>query len=185
MKNQLPSDIESVLENADLLHDTVTVEDALKNMAAEITARLTGKHPLILSVMTGGIVPTGMLLPLLDFPLQLDYIHATRYRGKTIGNTLNWLKKPEQPLSDRVILLIDDILDKGITLFEITQYCKQVGAQEVFTAVLIEKKLTHDRPLNHADFTGLSVPDRYVFGYGMDYHNYHRNCAGIYALKEE
>ncbi len=187
MKEQVQDleEINSVLTNAELIHDAVAVENAIKKMADEINAQLTDKNPLILSVMIGGIIPTGMLLPYLNFSLQVDYIHVTRYCGETTGSNLHWLKKPEKSLAGKTILLVDDILDEGITLSEIIGYCKQSGADEIYTAVLAEKELPHDKVLEKADFTGLWVPDRYVFGYGMDYHDYHRNCAGIYALKEE
>ncbi|HIF51483.1 MAG TPA: hypoxanthine-guanine phosphoribosyltransferase [Thiotrichaceae bacterium] len=172
------------LENADLLHGADAVERAITEMSAAITNELEHSNPLILPIMIGGLVLAGRLLPQLNFPLQIDYIHATRYRGETSGSELNWLKKPEKSLKDKTILLVDDILDEGITLAAIIEYCHESGAEKVLTAVLVEKIIEKDKPIKNADFTGLTVPNRYVFGYGMDYHEYHRNSAGIYALKE-
>ncbi|MEM7026862.1 MAG: phosphoribosyltransferase family protein, partial [Pseudomonadota bacterium] len=91
--------------------------------------------------------------------------------------------KPGKSLKEQTVLLIDDILDEGITLAAITEYCKKQGAKKVYTAVLADKQLNKERCINKADFTGVEVPDRYVFGYGMDYEEYHRNINGIYALK--
>jgi hypoxanthine phosphoribosyltransferase len=175
---------QNVLDNADLLYNAEEVEHAISTMAKSITEQLQKTNPLILPVMIGGVVLAGKLIPQLNFPLQIDYIHATRYRSTTSGKELNWLKKPEKSLQDKTILLIDDILDEGITLAAIIEYCHEAGAEKVLTAVLTEKILEQDKPLKNADFTGLTVPDRYVFGYGMDYHEYHRNLTGIYALKE-
>ncbi len=160
------------------------VEAALRRMAEDITARLETSNPICLCVMTGGIVPTGQLLPLLHFPLQLDYIHASRYRGQTSGGELHWIKKPGFDLKDRCVLLVDDILDEGLTLAALIDYCRGAGAGEVLSAVLADKQ----RPrapggLERADFTGLNIPNRYVFGYGLDYHDYWRNAPGIYAVK--
>ena len=97
---------------------------------------------------------------------------------------LNWLKKPDKPLSNETILLVDDILDEGITLSEIIKYCYSKGAKKVFSAVLVEKILDHKKPIRDVDFVGFTIPNVYVFGYGMDYYEYHRNAAGIYAVKK-
>jgi len=181
MKSISTEQAQNVLDNAELLFNTEDVEAAITSMALAITAELTNSNPLVVPVMNGGLVLGGKLIPQLNFPLQMDYIHATRYRGKTSGSELHWLKKPET-LTDRVVLLIDDILDEGITLAAIVEYCYAAGAKKVLTAVLAEKIIEQDKPIEHADFTGLHVPNRYVFGYGMDYHEYHRNLSGIYAV---
>lgn len=173
-----------VLDTAECLHDTAAVEQAITRMASEITQKLQHDNPVLLSVMTGGVVLAGKLIPQLGFPLQVDYIHATRYRSTTSGHDISWLKKPEKSLKDKAVLLIDDILDEGITLAAIVEHCHNEGASAVYTAVLVEKLLDKTKPLEKADFTGLSVPNRYVFGYGMDYKEYHRNVPGIYAVKE-
>jgi hypoxanthine phosphoribosyltransferase len=183
-QQSLLEDSRQALENAELLYSADDVENAITEMSTAITNELKESNPLMLPVMIGGIVLAGRLIPQLNFPLQIDYIHATRYRGGTSGNELNWLKRPEKSIKDRTVLLIDDILDEGITLAAIIEHCYEVGAEKVLTAVLVEKILDKNKPIKNADFTGLTVPNRYVFGYGMDYHEYHRNAAGIYALKE-
>lgn len=174
---------QKALENAELIHSADEVEQAITRMAIEISEELENSNPLLLPVMVGGVVLAGKLISQLNFPLQVDYIHATRYRSSTSGSTISWLKKPEKSLEDKTILLIDDILDEGITLAAIIEYCHEAGAKEVYTAVLAEKTLDIKKPIEKADFTGLTIPDEYVFGYGMDYREYHRNAAGIYAVK--
>lgn len=183
--NITADEAQSVLDNADCLYSKKDVEQAITRLSIEITDKLRDKNPIVLCVMNGGLVPTGMLIIRLNFPLQVDYLHATRYRGETSGSELHWLASPQFDLKDRVILVIDDILDEGLTLKEILDYCKQQGAKEVYSAVLVEKM--HDRKTGeeHADFIGLEVEDRYVFGYGMDYKGFLRNAPGIYAVKGE
>lgn len=184
MRQQNPkNEAQQVMAEAELLHTPDDVEKALDRMATDITEKLAEKNPLILCLMIGGVVPAGMLIPKLDFPLEIDYIHATRYRGETSGSDIKWLKNPDISLRDRTLLLIDDILDEGITLAEIIQECKKRGAADIYTAVLVDKQLNRTRLLEKADFTGLTVPNRYVFGYGMDYKGYLRNAPGIYAVK--
>jgi hypoxanthine phosphoribosyltransferase len=134
--------------------------------------------------MNGGFVPGARLVTRLEFPLWIDYIHATRYREKTTGADLRWLKRPGLPLNGRSVLVVDDILDEGITLAEIVEFCKNEGAKEVRSAVLCRK--IHDRSNGFmADYIGLDVEDRYVFGYGMDYKGYLRNVPGIYAVNDD
>lgn len=174
--------IETILAKAEQLYTERQILDAIDEMAAEISQQLQDKQPICLSVMIGGLIPTGQLLPRLDFPLELDYIHATRYKKATTGGDLDWIKYPSINLENRTILVIDDILDEGLTLQAIVKYCLEAGAKEVFTAVLVEKDLEQRAGLQKADFTGLIVPNRYVFGYGMDYQGQLRYVPGIYAV---
>ncbi len=174
-----------VLAEAELLYTAREVDRAVDRLAAEITRDLADRNPLILSVLTGGIVLTGHLVTRLEFPLQLDYLHATRYRGATHGGELAWIAHPRFPLASRHLLIVDDILDEGLTLQAVVAHCREAGAASVSTAVLVRKR--HDRrpPGVDADYVGLEVEDRYVFGFGMDYHDYHRNLHGIYAVRGE
>jgi hypoxanthine phosphoribosyltransferase len=173
----------SVLQQADCLYTATQVEAALDTMAAAITQNLEGKDPLVVCVMNGGVIPFGKLLPRLQFPLQVDYIHATRYRGATSGGQLHWIAGPSVPLRGRTVLLIDDILDEGLTLAAIEARFLDEGARNVQKAVLVTKQRSRKVPV-HVEYSGLDVPDRYVFGYGMDYKDYLRNAPGIYALAE-
>lgn len=174
---------QQVFSEADCLYTNEQVQQALDRMAEAITARLEDRNPLVLCVMTGAVVPAGHLLTRMHFPLQIDYIHATRYRGDTKGGRLNWLVRPSFDIRGRNVLIIDDIFDEGVTLAAIVEYCSAQGAREVYTAVLINK--LHDRKAKlKPDFVGLETVDRYLFGYGMDYKGYLRNAAGIYAVKD-
>lgn len=182
MSSTTPEQAQRVYDEADCLFTATEVEAALDRMAAAITARLAGENPLLLCVLTGGVVAMGKLLPRLDFPLQIDYVHATRYRGAVAGGRLHWVVRPVAPLAGRTVLLVDDILDEGITLAEVIKDCREQGVKAVYSAALVEKH--HDRKNGlEADFVGLEVPDRYVFGYGMDYKSYLRNAPGIFAVK--
>ncbi|MGZ5052305.1 MAG: hypoxanthine-guanine phosphoribosyltransferase [Methylobacter sp.] len=176
-------EIKHVQATADLLCSEQEVEAALDNMAREINAKLADRNPLLLCVMNGGVVAFGKLLPRLTIPLTIDAINASRYQNKTSGGSIEWLVKPETELKGRTVLLVDDILDAGITLKALCDYCREQGATEVYTAVLVEKILYQEKPVT-ADFIGLKVEDRYVFGYGMDYKGYLRNAPGIFACKE-
>ncbi len=177
-------EINQVKATADLLYSEQQVEAALDEMAAQINQKLADSNPLVLCVMNGGVVVAGKLLTRLTMPLNIDAINASRYQNQTSGGTIDWVLKPGLPLNGRTILIIDDILDEGITLAAIVEYCLAQGATTVYSAVLVDKILDHPKPIT-ADFIGLKVANRYLFGYGMDYKGYLRNAAGIYACQEE
>lgn len=182
----LPHDIREVFARAKCLYTKADVEEALDQMAIEISLKLANANPIFLCVVVGGIVPLGNLLPRLDFPLEVDYIHATRYQNGTVGKELKWKVTPTCPLNDRIVVVVDDILDGGVTLAAIIHYCKEHGAKAVYSVVLVDKKDARiDGGLPKADFCGLYVENQYVFGYGMDYKGYLRNASGIYQVAPE
>lgn len=181
-----PEHLNAILSRAEEIHAPAAVDAALDRLAAAISADYRERRPLVLSVMIGGLVLSGRLLPRLDFPLTVDYLHASRYRGETRGgNELHWLARPSESLQGRSVLILDDILDEGHTLQGIIEFCRRQGARDVATAVLVRKR--HDRCVAglEVEYVGLEVPDRYVFGAGMDYRDYLRNLPGILALAAE
>jgi hypoxanthine phosphoribosyltransferase len=173
-----------VLERAELIHSAAAVDAAIARVAAEISAELKDRYPLVLSVMGGAVVFTGRVLPMLSFPLDFDYIHASRYGVATSGGEVQWKVEPKGNVADRVVLVLDDILDIGDTMRAIRERVLGLGAQAFYCAVLTDKKKSAAKPIR-ADFVGLSLPDRYVFGCGMDAHGAWRNLPAIYALRQE
>ncbi len=171
-----------LLHEAELLRSAEDVAQAIGFMARRINHMLADKFPLVLTVMNGGMWFAGRLLPLLDFPLTCDYIHASRYRQETRGGKIDWLATPRESLKGRHVLVLDDILDEGHTLAAIAHYLRDAGAKHVTCAVLVEKQLNIVKPLQ-ADFVGITVPNRYVFGCGMDIYGVWRNLPAIYAVR--
>ena len=181
------ADLQAALANSDVIHDRATLEAAIVRMAGEIQRDLAGSVPVYLTVMHGGLPFAGQLaleLGALGLDLEFDYLHATRYRGATSGGELVWKHRPATPLQGRRVLLVDDIVDEGHTLAAIRDWCREQGAAEIRIAALAVKN--HDRcvPGLCADYVGVEVPDRYVYGYGMDYHEQGRGLPAIYALRD-
>jgi len=172
-----------VLREAELLCPPAQVAAAFDQLAAAITAELEYRDPLVLVVMNGAFIPAAHVLSRLSFPLQVGYLHATRYRSGTRGGDLDWIARSRPTVTGRVVLVIDDIFDEGDTLKAILAEVRQQGAATVYSAVLVNKQ--HDRKVAGltVDFVGLEVPDRYVFGCGMDYQEYWRNLPAIYAAR--
>lgn len=179
-----PQQARQVQAAAELLYSEAQIEQVLDRMADEISDKLADANPIVLCVLNGALIPLGHLLTRLNFPLRQDYVHATRYQNGIRGADLEWVGRPETPLQDETVLVFDDILDEGITLAEIVDSCIKQGAKAVFSAVLVRK--LHERSNGFvADFVGIEVEDRYVFGYGMDYKGYLRNAPGIFAVCAE
>lgn len=172
------------LASAELIHPADTVLDAVKRVAVEITAALADANPVMLCVMSGGVPFAGHLMTMLQFPLDFDYLHVTRYGQDTAGGALSWRAAPWVSVKGRTVLVVDDILDEGVTLAAVRDRLLQQGAARVLMAVVADKENGKVKPIA-ADFVALSVPDRFVFGFGMDACGAWRNLPAIYAMKEE
>jgi len=171
-----------ILKQAELLYTHEQVQAALHRVAQQINAALADAHPLVLSVMGGAVVFSGQLLPLLDFPLDFDYVHVSRYGNARQGGAMHWKVEPRENVRGRVVLVLDDILDEGRTLDELRKRVMELGASKFYSAVLADKQHGRKKPI-HADFVGIELPNRFVFGYGMDIEGAWRNLPAIYAVK--
>ncbi|MGH8113882.1 MAG: hypoxanthine-guanine phosphoribosyltransferase [Rhodanobacteraceae bacterium] len=177
-----PHPLEEAMAHAQLLHGRDSLDAAITRMGSGITATLNGERALFLTVMNGGMFFAAPLALAIGGDLEFDYVHVSRYREDTVGRDIEWLHRPKARLAGRTVILVDDILDEGYTLAALRAYCVAERARRVLIAVLCVKR--HDRRVAGlaADFVGVEVPDRYVFGYGLDYHGQGRNLPDIYAL---
>jgi hypoxanthine phosphoribosyltransferase len=173
----------SILAGADVLYSAAETEAALARIAQAVSETLGREFPLVLAVMGGAVVFSGRLLPLLRFPLEFDYIHVTRYRERTAGGGIDWRVEPKEDVHGRAVLVLDDILDEGATMAAVLDKLRALGAKSVHSAVFADKRIGRPKPVR-ADFVGVEVPDRYVFGFGMDAYGLWRNLPEIYALNE-
>jgi hypoxanthine phosphoribosyltransferase len=170
------------LEDSDRIASAEEVQAALQRVALQIEGRLAKSYPLVLAVMGGAVVFAGQILPKLHFPLDFDYIHASRYGDRTRGADVQWRVMPPESVKGRTVLVLDDILDGGDTMAAIRERMLALGAAQFFCAVLVEKILKKPKPIV-PDFVGLPVADRFVFGYGMDAKGFWRNLPEIRAMK--
>ncbi len=171
------------LNSADLICPAESVARAVSSVAGEITLALGDENPLVLSVMGGAVVFTGQLLPQLRFPLDFDYLHVTRYGNATSGGSIEWKVFPRATVAQRVVLVVDDILDEGYTMSAVRARILAAGATRFYCAVFADKDIGKTKPIT-ADFIGVTVPNRYVFGFGMDINGAWRNLPAIYAVKD-
>lgn len=170
------------LDNADVIYTAAEVQAAVARIAQQINATLAHAHPLVLSVMGGAVVFTGQLMPMLTFPLDFDYVHVSRYGNSRQGGEMHWKVPPRETVAGRTVLVLDDILDEGETLAAVKQRVMALGAARFYSAIFADKRNGKNKPIA-ADFVGLEVPDRFVFGFGMDIHGAWRNLPAIYATR--
>lgn len=185
IENEL-KEAEDLLSKSECLYDQKAIDQAIDRVAQEMNEKLADKNPLLLCVMNGAVIFTGQLATRLTFPLQIDYVHVTRYQGEIEGREIHWVAEPSVDVKDRTIVIVEDILDLGLTLAAVKQHCQAHGAKEVYCAALIDKKRSRAiGGVERCDFTGLFVEDRFLLGYGLDYKGFLRNVPGIYAVKPE
>jgi len=179
----LPADeAQRIFDEADLVVSERDAAAAVRRVAGEISAAMRDSHPLVLSVMGGAVIFSGQLLPLLAFPLEFDYLHVTRYGDTTTGGELSWIVAPRASIAGRTVLVVDDILDEGITLAAVKRRLLEQGAKDCRIAVFADKDLGREKPVK-ADFIGVQLPNRYVFGFGMDVKGAWRNLPAVYAVR--
>ena len=176
-----PEEARQILDSAELVCSEAEVNAAVERVAKQVCAALSESNPLVLAVMGGATIFAGHLLPQLHFPLEYDYLHATRYGNATKGGELAWVVEPRTSVAGRTVLLVDDILDEGITLAALRDYLLKQGAQKCYTAVFADKDIGRSKPIV-PDFTGLTLPNRFVFGFGMDVKGAWRNLPAVYAV---
>jgi len=176
-----PEKARTILAASEQICSAELIAQALERLAGEITGQLAEQQPLVLAVMGGAVVFAGSLLPKLAFPLEFDFLHVTRYNDSTRGGQLQWRVSPDQKVPGRCVLVLDDILDEGITLAAIKARLLELGASACYTAVMVDKDLGRAKPIS-ADFVGMTLPNRYLFGFGMDVEGAWRNLPDIYAL---
>lgn len=180
-----PEHFLDIHKSAECLFAEQSIQAGIADLAKKLDARLQNQNPVFISIMNGALFFTADLLKQFSFPLQFDYLHLSRYQGATQGADITWYAKPQLALENRCVVLLDDIFDQGYSLQAARQRCQESGAQEIITAVLLKKKLENAQQVGEPDYFVFECPDRYVFGYGMDYQHYFRNLPAIYTLKEQ
>lgn len=174
-----------LLQHSSLVASRAEVRAAVDAMAAEINDWYGDSTIILLIVMTGAVMPAAWVAQRLEMPLEMDFVHATRYTGQTAGGEIEFRVPPRLNLEGQNVLIVDDIYDIGLTLQTIERYCETRGARSVESAVLVRKIHGRETTDRLPRFIGLEVDDRYVFGCGMDAYEHWRHLDEIRALEEE
>lgn len=173
--------IQTLISRSSVLYSEVEIKNAIHKIANQANHTIKADNLFVLCVMNGALIFAGQLLPQLEKNIQYSYIHATRYKNLLTGDVIHWIIKPPEEIEGKAVLILDDILDEGITLSEIVSACRAMHAKEIYTAVLFDKEINKEKSYS-ANFTGLKVPNQFVFGYGLDCKGLGRNLPHLYAL---
>ena len=173
--------VQALITKSSVIYSEIEIKKAIQNIADQVNQTIKTNDLYVLCVMNGALIFAGQLLPRLEKNIQYSYIHATRYASSLTGGPIHWLVKPPIDIEGKTVLILDDILDEGITLREIAATCEAMKAKAIFTAVLFDKEIEKGKSY-FPNFTGLKVPNRFVFGYGLDCKGLGRNLPHLYAL---
>lgn len=181
---QTLQEVEQLKEKSEMIYSKSAVEKSIAQVAAHMNSALANKAPVFLCVMNGALIFMGQLMTQLNFPLQINYVHASRYQGEIEAKPqIDWIAKPAVELQGRTVVIVEDILDSGLTMQLIYEYCQQQQAKEILTATLVDKQRSREvHGLDHCDFTGLETSNKFLFGYGLDYKGFLRNEPGIFEV---
>lgn len=183
---QTLQEVEQLKAQGQMVYSKTQVEKAISQVAAHMNSSLADKAPVFICVMNGALIFMGQLMTQLTFPLQINYVHASRYQGEIEAKPqIDWIAKPALSLQDRTVVIVEDILDTGLTMQLIQEYCQQQQAKQILTATLVDKQRPREvANLDHCDFTGLVTSDKFLYGYGLDYKGFLRNEPGIYEVNQ-
>lgn len=179
--SRVPARVLAARSRAELIVDATSVIKAIDQIAVKLKVALFAENPLVVCVMNGGLLYTGALLRRLQLPLEMTYVHVSRYHGAVEGSELQWHAMPQLSLNDRHVVFVDDVLDQGNTLAALCVWAREAGAQTVTTTVLVDKQIADTRSME-VDFAALKCPDRHLIGWGMDYQGYWRDLPEIWAI---
>jgi hypoxanthine phosphoribosyltransferase len=167
------------LFNKEELHEGVA------RMAGEIAACYNDQHLTIVGVLTGSIVLLADLIRLLESPMRVGVVQASSYRGATTTRgELVINSELMLDISDRNVLLVDDIFDTGHTLVQVLERMRELRPKSLRSAVLLRKR-GRQEVAAVPDFVGFEIPDEFVVGYGLDYEDMYRNLPYLAALEPE
>ena len=176
---------QAILSRSQLIYTHEEIVSAIDLLAGKLNRQFKNKKALILPVLTGAIPFVGMLLPRLSFTIEVNYFHVSRYQNNVGTNQIKITHQPSpESVLNQEVLVVDDILDEGITLKLINEQLTTMKPKSITNVVLFEKQLDIKKEIS-AHYVGLDVPDAYVFGFGLDFNGAGRNIPDLYAFNEE
>ena len=175
---------QAILSRSQLIYTHEEIVSAIDLLAGKLNRKFKNKKTLVLPVLTGAIPFVGILLPRLSFAVEVNYFHVSRYQSNVGTNQIKITHQPSpESVLNQEVVVIDDILDEGVTLKLINEQLKTMKPKSITNIVLFEKQLDTKKEIS-ADHVGLHVPDAYVFGFGLDFNGAGRNIPDLYAFNE-
>ena len=161
------------------------IEATVKKLAAEIRQDYHDKRPLLIGVLKGSFMFLADLIRLLDFPLEVEFVRLSSYGGGTeTSGRIKLVQGVQTKIKDRHVLVVDDIIDTGLTTAFVLDYLKQKKPASLKLCTLTDKPARRKTPIN-IDYCGLTVPNKFIVGYGLDWDERFRYLPDIYVMEDE
>ena len=167
-----------------LLISQTQIQSRVRQLGRTLTKHYAGERPLFLGVMNGALFFLADLLRAVDLDSEISCLRLASYAGTESTGKLRGLEAMGDSFKDRHVIIVDDILDTGRTLFALGARLKKLGAADVKICVLLEKKRRHEIPVK-PDWIGFKIPDEFVVGYGLDYNGRYRGLKQIRVLEKQ
>ncbi len=168
-----------------ILFDRKEIETAVRRLASEISQDYRHKNPLLLGILRGSFVFLADLIRHLDFPLEVDFIGLSSYGSSTqTSGKIKVVKQLETPVRDRHVLVVEDIVDTGLTTAFLLDYLQKQKTASVKVCALTSKPSRREVTVN-IDYLGFTVPNKFLVGYGLDANQKFRNLPDICYLEDE
>lgn len=159
------------------------IEEAVDKIASRINSDLAGKNPLFLIVLNGAFMFAADLLKKITFPCQISFVKLSSYIGTSTTSAVRELIGLDEVLTGRTVVIVEDIIDTGITMGVTIEKLKKLEAAEVHIATLLFKPNAF-RMNYEIDYIGMEIPNDFIVGYGLDFDQHGRNFPDIYKIIE-
>jgi hypoxanthine phosphoribosyltransferase len=168
----------------EILISTDQLQERVREMGAQITRDYAGRNPELICVLKGAMVFMSDLVRAIDLPLSMDFIAVSSYgKGMNTSGEVKIVKDLDEPLEGRNIILVEDILDTGLTLNYLSNNFRSRGASSIAIATLLNKPERRKVDVE-VSYQGFEIPDKFVVGYGLDYAERYRNLPFIAVVKD-
>ena len=170
---------------SEILFDAKTIQNRIKELGKEITKDYEGKRPVIICILRGAVVFMTDLVREIDLPLEIDFFSISSYGSSTKSSGIVKIRKDiDTDITGRDVIVVEDIVDSGLSLEYIYEYLKHHNVNSAKVCVLLDKPKAHKVDIK-IDYTGFDIGNEFVVGYGLDYGEIYRNIPYIGILKEE
>jgi hypoxanthine phosphoribosyltransferase len=167
-----------------LLFTRDEIEATVKKLAAKIRQDYHNKRPVLIGVLKGSFMLMADLIRLLDFPLEVEFVRLSSYGSRKSPGKIKLVQGVQAKIKDRHVLVIEDIIDTGFTTAFVLDYLKQEKPASLKLCTLTDKPARRKIPVN-IDYCGLTVPNKFIVGYGIDWNERFRHLPDIYAMENE
>lgn len=161
-----------------------TIQKEIKRIAGEMNHDLADKNPIFLGILNGAFMFASDLFKQISIPCQITFLKLASYEGTRSSGTVKQLIGINQDIKDRTVVILEDIVDTGITLDTIIRQLSGFEPREILVATMLHKPAALEKDVK-LDYVGFEIPNEFVLGYGLDYNGYARNLPEIYTLVKD